>query len=730
MGNSVSLSEWNPNDTYLFAVLGSNPRYCDKRKKVYEAQKTDENSTKVKIEKEYTYKYVNFYMTSHGVLLKRLARYYGIPNENVHIFAKGTKEQFFVQDLTGNKLYLQLNLQEIYEASPSSEDIDFEYFDRDIINKIFLNIQSTLTSNHNSRILFFLDDQSLRNEFSYIPSLQFYIPFLMSPHLSLRIFNDSCYSEKMIDIIKRFWILSDVIKKATNGKGMDVKIIKTISKLASDYDEFQQLESIRHIILKIEQILSCNKPYGHDIKLKINLINNAIKALPQLTLSKGDNRPLPFFTENDKYPKINANYLKQMGILTFSDLFDFQKVINRINISYGFGRFTNIELLNMKNFDIAVWLSKKLNCRTSADLYSMIDEMCIQEIEAICDKPVGKFLPPVHDDHVIITTASYNGLSVKCGARKVEGTDRKVIMGTPGFGAFIDEIFLNVTNEPINIENIKKSTSYEFAAVCPERKGEKILKQWIGLEINKFETQNISNERLFSKELIENPPTRREIMEDIGFHLVQEFESDGETPVDPTNRLFVETKHRKRVRSRRSSDNKEKKKEMSSYLIHYETEIDEYYSDEDFYEGEGYAKSNITSASESEGETERKKFSEFTEEDADKIIKSLDLPHYGWRLDMYDFIVMALKKKTKRMEFPFNPTKEGKLDGSKFLWAHQCLKKHIPSHELCNATKLINMISDFACENGFLCESLDEPLAKLIMSICKIGNEKLPMIET
>lgn len=87
---------------------------------------------------------------------------------------------------------------------------------------------------------------------------------------------------------------------------------------------------------------------------------------------------------------------------------------------------------------------------------------------------------------------------------------------------------------------------------------------------------------------------------------------------------------------------------------------------------------------------------------------------------IYDFIVSALKEKTKGMEHPFNPNKEEILNRMNYNWARKCIRGYFPTHEICDATKLILLISDFAFENDFECISTEEPFGKLIQSICKI----------
>ena len=284
--------------------------------------------------------------------------------------------------------------------------------------------------------------------------------------------------------------------------------------------------------------------------------------------------------------------------------------------------------------------------------------------------------------------------------------------GESAFVAFIDEIFLNVTDKPISAENIIININANINVNAningairkeKERVMEKEEKEWMECEVEQKTFGDLSNERFFGDEVIQEGPTRGEILGKIGFKRAEWF-AEGPTSKD---RAAVEE-------TRRGSSDRS------------EIECDEYCSEDGGTAASASPSATPSafpyatpSASESEGD-----FQHVTLEgrEAEEIIEELGLPADSWGSDVHSFIIAALARKSKGMEpyIPFDPTKEVTgLHSDFYAWANSSMSKHIDVCQIRDGHRLVLRISDWANDNFPLVHYEFQALEHLIASVCQ-----------
>lgn len=153
-------------------------------------------------ESKNTDKINGYYQISNGILIRDFAiNFINVDSEHVKVFAYGNKQCYDKFIRTNNKCYFQIDEDNISQIDSYSSQLNFEYFTD--FSELLETINQIISDNIYSTIVF-LEDHGNEGHFSNIGYFQLYKMLLNFPNNEFLIFNDSCNSGSMIDLVQSY----------------------------------------------------------------------------------------------------------------------------------------------------------------------------------------------------------------------------------------------------------------------------------------------------------------------------------------------------------------------------------------------------------------------------------------------------------------------------------------------------------------------------------------------
>lgn len=385
----------------------------------------DSNKNKDKID--------GYYQITNGILLHYFAiNFLQLEPRCVKIFAYGNKESYNKFIYTNNKCYFQLDKHDIFQFDHNSIQKEFIYFSD--FSFILNEIDSLIKNNPSKKIIIFLDDH-LR-KFSDINYFQLYKITMMYPANQFLIFNDSCYSGSMINLVESY---NQFYKFKINNEiqtNVNAQVIFSFYKLFTFVLKGKSADNLYNIII---QMIDC---YQH-----IKIPSCSIQKVLNLEIQSNFDPDLSVNEVCDFANEINIFGFKIVqDILNFQIIFNSAKsILQGENDDATFKK--SLAIFTKFNLDLIVKLYGKnfnLFMKTLETLYLIKDHIDFE-------------LDP-HQNVEIITSTDEKHVCVSFSSIKVNKVT-KIYPGSPAMSSFIKEMFLNSYSEPLNFENIVKEIS-------------------------------------------------------------------------------------------------------------------------------------------------------------------------------------------------------------------------------------------------------------------------------
>ena len=558
---------WSNDNIFIFVILGDCANFNQKY-----------GSKNVR-------KYINYSLVSDAVLIKRLAtRHLKLNPKNIVIFAHGEKTDFDIKSIT-KKISIQISLKEIYKTEPDPDDFNFYYYQKtDMIQGI---ITSKLEGHPDAHIILFLDDHGGPLHFADSPFFDYYLFFMKIEHASLHIFNDSCYSGKIIDLLENYFKISDALK-ISNEKitTIDLQFISFILKELQPKKRIGDLKYIFLLIQKFSQYENKQKQLIKIFKSICDILESNYKN--QSTINYDIKLKDISFSDsaNDEFIKNHITLLTKIGICTLGDLFDFYKFIFYFENYYGdqdeFG------LIHTKINSIikpARIVQNAFKCNNE-ELFTIVKELSVQ------NKFFADNLYERHPNHYLITSSHKKGLAPTFGTRRV-GSNIKAVLGSPAMSTFIIEALIFPNQKGVNIDKIKSIAS-ETKTYYKEYAVQIFFgfKKWLRLFFTEWKSSKHANENFIKFDSVNM--TLEDVMKSIGFELAARFSDDDlETLInlDPAKQevgeqnleefgFIIQPRNKRNKRKRYRTINKDTKTSFNGITV-IEQEKDSYYSDDE-----------------------------------------------------------------------------------------------------------------------------------------------------
>lgn len=380
-----------------------------------------------------TNKIDGYYQITNGILLQYFAiNFLQLEPRYVKIFAYGNKESYNKFIHANNKCYFQLDKHDIFQFDLNSIQKEFIYFSD--FSFILNAIDTLIKNNPSKKIIIFLDDH-LR-KFSDINYFQLYKITMMYPANQFLIFNDSCYSGSMINLVEsynqfyKFKINSEI---QTN---INAQVIFSFYKL---FTFVLKGKSADNLYNTISQMIDC---YQH---IKIPLCS--IKKVLNLEIQSNINPDLSVNEVCDF-----ANEINIFGFTIVQDILNFQIIFNSAKSIL---QEEEEEATFKKSFAIFT----KFNLDMIVKSYGKNFKLFMKTLETLyLSKDHIDFESAPHQNVEIITSTDEKHVCVSFASIRVNKVT-KIYPGSPAMSSFIKEMFLNSYCEPLNFENIVKEIS-------------------------------------------------------------------------------------------------------------------------------------------------------------------------------------------------------------------------------------------------------------------------------
>lgn len=145
-----------------------------------------------------TNKISGYQRPTNGELIQNFVGSNQFSNSVAYIYAYGEKSDYETHRNTNNKCYYQLDRDNYYELDISKAP-NILYFTS--FKALLENIGNILMDETDSIVTFFLEDHGKIGHFASLHLLAFYQLMMSYPECKFLIFNDSCYSGSIINII-------------------------------------------------------------------------------------------------------------------------------------------------------------------------------------------------------------------------------------------------------------------------------------------------------------------------------------------------------------------------------------------------------------------------------------------------------------------------------------------------------------------------------------------------
>lgn len=407
-------------------------------------------------ENENTNKIDGYYQVTNSILIKNFViKLLNLKKENVKIYAYGIEQNYDQFIHTNNKCYYQFDFNNIFQMTAKPSDFDFIYFYD--FKQTLLKIENLVK--RYSSVIIFLDDHGSKGKFSKMKYFPLYQLFLKYPEKSFLVFNDSCFSGSLINLIEAY---NKIYELKVQNKITDELCLQCLFSFANLFKSILKKEGINNPMNKVINLVTFYQ--------KNEITNQTVfKELFELLNS------------SDK----TIEKISKFGFQDFEEVIDFQMIYNSFETKENFSDDEESHFIRYKK-SREVFTTSNLEMITALindDLQEFIHVIDILDVNR---EDINFQLPPNQNVEIITSTDDKN----KCfsfASIRTNGVT-KVYPGSPAMSSFIKELFMRNDEHPINFDEIKTEMcgTEDKTIFYPVRIQERssnghIKKEWVNL---------------------------------------------------------------------------------------------------------------------------------------------------------------------------------------------------------------------------------------------------------